>query len=126
MKNSAAYMYLLIVSAFSCGKMDEVMIKPVSDLGTVYEVQGTLSDYAAVDGCGLLLSVKQDSTNTNNYSISSQSAPLIQKYVIYTNSVASLKATVRFQLTGQTKDVLCGFAGFKPFKEVVVLSIKPQ
>ncbi|MBC3784249.1 hypothetical protein [Spirosoma utsteinense] len=126
MKNSTIYIYILIISAISCTKPDEVVVKPIPDLGPVYEVQGTLSDYAAVDGCGLRLSIEQDSVTTNEYGISDQSAPLIQKYVTYTNAVAHLKATVRFQHTGQTKKVLCGFSGLKPFKEVVLLSIHPQ
>lgn len=116
----------LIAGALSCHKDEQTTIKPNPGLGPVQEAEGTLSDYGAVDGCRLRLSIERGSNMTDQYAISDSSTTLIKQYVVYTNSIANVKATVRFQLTGQKKEVLCGFAGFKPFDEAFILSIKPR
>ena len=117
---------LLVAGALSCHKNEEVITEPDPILGPVQEAEGTLSDYGAVDGCSLLFLVERGSTVTEKYAISDSSMVLVKKYVVYTNAVANVKATVRFQQTGRKKGVLCGFAGPLPFDEIAVLSIKPQ
>lgn len=117
---------LLMAGALSCQKNEQITVEPNPTLGPVQEVNGTLSDYAAVDGCGLLLFVERSSTNTDEYALSDSSATLVKQYVAYTNGVAKVNVTVRFQLTGQQKKVSCGFSGLKPFDEVAILSIKPR
>jgi hypothetical protein len=114
---------LLLIGILACHK-DE--ITPLPNLGPVLEATGTLSDYSAVDGCGLRFLVERSSGGTDEYAVSDSSDTVVKKYVVYTNGVADLKATVRFQQTGHKKNVLCGFAGFKPFDEIVILSINPR
>lgn len=117
---------LLMMAFLSCHEIDQKTVPPDPALEPEEEAEGVITDYAAVDGCGLSLEIPKDSATTIRYAISDRSKDLVQRYVTYTNATAELKATVRFQRTNQKKDVLCGWVGNKPFDEVLLLSIKPR
>ncbi|WP_020604110.1 hypothetical protein [Spirosoma spitsbergense] len=115
----------LIAGLLSCHKDEPVTINPDPALGSVVEATGRLSNYAAIDGCGILLTIQKDSVTFNEYAISEKSDSLVKHYLVYERGYADLKATFQFQHTNRKKDVQCGWAGFKPFDEVLLLSIKP-
>ncbi|MCX6214748.1 hypothetical protein [Spirosoma sp.] len=121
---------LLFVSLFSfasCHKSDAVIqIEALPNTGPVLEADGSFIDYGAVDGCSLLLSIPRSPTTTSQYALSDQSTRLVKPYIVYVNAVADVKATVRYQLTGRTKGVLCGWSGNKLFDEITILSINPH
>ncbi|SOD95578.1 hypothetical protein [Spirosoma fluviale] len=121
---------LLFVSLFSfasCNKSDAVIqVEPQLNTGPVLEAEGSFTDYSAVDGCNLLLSIPKSSTTTSQYALSDESVRLVKPYIVYVNAVADVKATVRYQLTGRTKGVFCGWASSKPFDEITILSINPH
>lgn len=117
---------LLVASTLSCRKNEDITIQPDPKLGPVQEAEGTLSDYGAVDGCSLRFIVERSAAVTDEYAISDSSTAVVKQYVVYTNAVANMKATVRFQQTSRRKNVSCGWAGPKPLDEIVILSIKPR
>ncbi|MGF7218414.1 hypothetical protein GGR92_004591 [Spirosoma lacussanchae] len=121
-----ALVFFLLIGLGACSESSQLTVQPDPLLGPVQEADGTLSDQAAVDGCGLLLSIKRNASTTDQYAVSDSSLALVKQYLVYSYAVAKLNATVRFQQTGRKKEVLCGFAGFKPFDEVLILSIKPR
>ena len=116
---------VLLVGLIACHKDEQLSVNPDPALGPVIEATGRLSNYAAVDGCEVLLTIQKDSATYTEYAISEKSDSLVKHYLVYERGYADLKATFRFQPTNRKKDVLCGFLGFKPFDEAVLLSIKP-
>lgn len=117
--------FLLLLSILSCHKDDKLAIDPDPVLGSVEEATGKLSNAAAVDGCGLLFSVRKDSLRNDDYAINERSVDLANQFLVYKQGIATRDVIIKFQRTNNIVEARCGFSGLQKFNEILLLSVKP-